>query len=530
MIDTTALTGPGADNPGTNGHFSFQNFVPASGGSAGLYTGQWLTWGFPFLNRVTVPPGGVGAGMTQDGVFNNTGTFQYGGTVHNNCPYHLDLIAPGPGSANTTQPSFWWLTPSVPVLSVNATDSAGQTPRMGFLWQCVTSRGGTVSSIPSVTQSWGTVTSAALNGMGSALTFLNNPPSLRVTTSTQTLPTATSTAINFGSAPTIDNYSGWSTSASTYTVPLPGLYLWSPTLAWAAASSTGQRRCGITVTAGGSTVSYQGPSYQSTPVGPGTTGTGLTASAVARVFSLKAGDTVSGYGWQNSGGNLALYSGLSSRLTGAYLTPQAAAGTTLAYTPPVTGFRFQAGALQGTAITAALNARIGNDVSFLLNRPYFTGYQSAAQSSFANNSGFHQVNIDALGALPWGGNGDNYGGWSASNHWYAAQVAGQYLVIFDGYATTPSATTAVLTAGIFCSTSGSITPSASPDQYQQVLFPSTTAVSPGAFAMGVYYLQPGEHVYPMLQAQDWGGTWGTFVSTAATGMIASQFSCFWISE
>ena len=214
------------------------------------------------------------------------------------------------------------------------------------------------------------------------------------------------------------------------------------------------------------------------------------------------------------------------------MTPQAAAGTVLSFTPPVTGFRFQAGVLAGTALTAALNARIGNDVNFLLNRPYFTGWQATAQTGFASSSGFHQVTIDTLGALPRGGNGDNYGGWSTANSWYASQVAGWYLVIADLYAVPPvSGTAGVLTAGIYCSSSGGVAPVSSPDQYQQVYYPvSTGGPPPGVTAIGLYYLQPGEYVYPVIQAQTWGGTWGTLVSTGTANTVHSQFSAFWMSS
>jgi hypothetical protein len=526
VIDTTALFGVGADFPGTASVFHFVNWVPASGGSATNTGGWWLTWNFPFTNPVTAPPGAVGAGMTLNNSFVQTGVIQYGGTGHNNCPWYLDLVSTG-GSGNTWKPSFYWLTPSTPVINGNSTDTAGQTTRMGFLWQSVAASGTTVSAVPSVSASWGTVTSAALNTMGSALTLLNNPPTLRAsTTSGQSFGDATITIAGLHNTPDVDNYAGWSTAISNYTVPLPGLYLFSPTLVWGTASAANDRWCGLQVTAGGTTVNYQGPAYAATPVGPGTTGTGLTATSVARILSLNAGDKVAAYGYQNSGAALSLYTGYETRLIGAYMTPQAAAGTTVSYTAPVTGYRFQAGALQGTALAATLASRIGNDVGFLLNKPYFTGWQGTSQSGFANNGGFQKVTIDTPGALPRGGNGDNWGGWSASNHWYVSQLAGWYLVMFDGYATPPAATTATLTAGIYCSSSGGIAPSSTPDQYQQVFYPvSTGGPPPGAFAMGMYYLQPNEYVYPVLQAQNWGGTWGTFMQTGSVP-VNSQFSVF----
>ena len=348
--------------------------------------------------------------------------------------------------------------------------------------------------------------------MGSALTLLNNPPSLRVSSATgQNIPASTRTVIQFPSVQ-LDNYSGWSTATSTYTAPLPGLYLFSNQVQWGTATSTGVRWSGLNVTAGGSTVVHQGPSYQAVPVGPGVSGVGMTGTAQARILALAAGDQVQCVAAQNAAITVPIFN--APRLIGAYMTPQAAAGTVLSFTPPVTGFRFRAGSLAGAALTAALDARIGNDVNFLLRRPYFTGYQSVAQTGFPNTAGFRQITIDTVGAPPRGGNGDSYGGWSAANHWYVSQAAGWYLVIADLYAVhPPSGTAGILTAGIFCSSSGGVTPAGSPDNYQQVYYPTTDSQPPGAFGMGTYYLQPGEYVYPMLSASSWGGTWGTQVST-----------------
>ncbi len=197
----------------------------------------------------------------------------------------------------------------------------------------------------------------------------------------------------------------------------------------------------------------------------------------------------------------------------------------------MTGFRFRAGALAGTALTAALDARIGNDVELPAEPALLHRLPGTAQTGFPNTAGFHQITMDTVGALPRGGNGDNYGGWSASNHWYASQVAGWYLVIADLYAVPPPAGTArILTAGIFCSSSGGVTPVSHPGQLPAGVLPDHGHSPPGAFAMGMYYLQPGEYVYPMLSAASWGGTWGTQVSTGTTGTIHSQLSVFWCSS
>jgi hypothetical protein len=532
-IDTTALYGIGSDRPGVNAQFNFQNNVQASGGTAGAYGGWWLSWGFPNLGAVSVPPAGVGGGMELGaGTFVSMGTFQYGWTGGNNIPWFLDLISPQAGSIQTWKPAFWWLTPSVPVVEGNQTDTAGGPTRMGWLWAS-TGSGPVAGSVPSPQANWGTVTSAALNsGVGSVLTFLNNPPVLRVSSAAgQSLTSGTNTILQFPNSPNADNYSGWSTAVSNYTAPLSGLYLFSPTTIYGTASATGLRYSGLQTNAGGTVVDYQGPVYKATPVGPGVSGVGLTGTSVVRVFNLNAGDKIAAYGFQNSGAGLSLYNGFASRLVGSYMSPVAAAGTVLTYTPPNPSFRWQAGALSGTALTAALNTHLGSDLAFLMNKPYFTGYQQTAQTGFSVDGHYYQITMDTLGALPRGGNGDNYGGWSSANHWYVSQVPGWYVTIADLYPTAPvSGTAGVVTGGFFVSSSGSITPSSTPDTYHRQYYPASGGAPPGVTCLGVYYLLPGEYVYPVMAIHDWGGAGGTYTDSSTAATIYSQFSAFYVSE
>lgn len=543
VVDNTALYSIGADFPGVNSTFHFRDFVGTSGGQLGSYGGQWLTWGFPFLGAVTNAPGGVGAGMFLNGGQEANGVFQYGSTGHANCPWHLDLISPGFGSANAWQPSFWWLTASTPAIQSNPSgDTTGITTRMGWLWEGVSVGGTTVSSIPAPVTSWGTVTSAALNEtLGSCLTLINNPPMLRVTyASSQSIPTNSNHNLILAAGANVDNYGGWSFGgtavASTYTAPLAGLYLFSPTVGWGTVSSAGIRNCGLTVVSGGTgtTFEYMGPAYRATPVGPGLTGVGMTGTSVVRILNLHAGDVVSAIGQQTSGGALPLLPSYGTRLIGAYMGQLAALGTTLTYSVPDPSFRWQAGALAGTALTAAMNLHLGNDISFLMNRPYLTAHQSTPQSFGTASATFEKITMDTVAPLPYGGtgNGDNYGGWSSADNWYVSQVAGWYLCVADLYAVPPvSGTTALLTAGLLVNSSGGITPSSTPDIYQQVTYPiaATTGLPPGATAIGLYYLNPGEHVHPVLAQQNWGGTWGTYVATS-NPQTYSQFSVFWVSS
>ena len=209
-----------------------------------------------------------------------------------------------------------------------------------------------------------------------------------------------------------------------------------------------------------------------------------------------------------------------------YLCPYSTGGV-LSFTPPLTSFHWFAG-LPATDLLAYLNEHLGNDLNFLVNRPYFTGYQKTAQTGLTNGS-WYAVTIDTPGGLVHGNPGDNYGGWSSSSNSYVAQQPGWYLVIAEVYASVPTAATGFLSAGINCPSSGGVNPTTGPDQYQTVFFPTDSGtIYPGAFAMGMYYLAVGESVQPMIRATNWGGSWGTAVKTSPA--VASQFGCFWLAE
>ena len=175
-----------------------------------------------------------------------------------------------------------------------------------------------------------------------------------------------------------------------------------------------------------------------------------------------------------------------------------------------------------------MNEHLGNDLNFLVNRPYFTGYQKVAQTGLADGS-WNAITIDTPLGLVNGNLGDNYGGWNSSQNMYVAQQPGWYLVIAEVYGNTPSAATAYLAAGINCPSSGGVIPSTSPDQYQTVFFPVVTGKNyPGALAIGMYFLDIGESVQPMIYAQNWGGSYGTGVSVNPS--INSQFTAIWMAE
>ena len=53
----------------------------------------------------------------------------------------------------------------------------------------------------------------------------------------------------------------------------------------------------------------------------------------------------------------------------------------------------------------------------------------------------------------------------------------------------------------------------------------TSGAAPGVSAIGTYYLQAQESVQPMLRAQNWAGSWGTYVSAATKSQLTVCYLC-----
>ena len=435
---------------------------------------------------------------------------------------------PSIGNGYIWQPAGFYADASATVeqTPTNPADTAGFTPRHTWIWAGVTQQGTTVSQVPTPQANWdGPVTSTLLNGpsgIRQTLEFLNNPPMMRwQQINAVSIPNVTNTVVTFNSAdeiePLYDTYSGYNATTGAYTVPLPGLYLAFAVMPFNA-NSAGVRYAGFQVNG----TAYEGPAYSAVSAAS------VPTSAVAvRVLDLNAGDTVSPICYQSSGGSLALGPSLNaSRFGMLYLCPYSAGGVQ-AFTPPLTSFHWYAG-LPADQLLGYMNQHLGNDLNFLVNRPYFTGYQRNAQSGLTDGT-WNAVTIDTPSGLVHGNLGDNYGGWNAAQNMYVAQQPGWYLVIAEVYGNTPSAATAYMAAGINCPSSGGVNPSTSPDQYQTVYFPVTTGKTyPGALAIGAYYLAVGESVQPMIYANNWGGNYGTGVS--GTPSVNSQFSVTWCAE
>jgi len=462
------------------------------------------------------------SGLSGVPVYAANGVIQAQGTAATACSYFADLVNAGPGTASTWYPAVLVADASATTRTppADGTDTSGLTSRTTWAWAGVSTGGSAVTQVPAPQQTWtAAITSAQLNGPTGpkqALTFLNNPPLLKVAQGLATsIPSGTQTTLSFGSAATLDTYSGWNGS-NTYTAQLPGLYLAAPLVSFSQADA-GQRYCGLSVNG----TAYTGPAYAPVQVSGG-----VTAVGQLRVLDLAAGDTVSLWAEQTSGSSLALAgTAATTRLVMAYLCPYSSGGVASA-TPPYTPFRWSAG-LTAAQMPGLLSQHLGNDLSFLVNRPYFTGFQQTAQSGLANGT-WQPVTIDTPGGLIHGSYGDNYAGWSTSLNAYVAQQPGWYLCVAEVFATQPTSASPgpYFTVGFSVPTSGGVPPLTSPDWYQSVYYPLTSGAAPGASAVGSYYLQPGEYIQLQAMAKNWSTTWGT-TSAAAT---RSQLTCIWLAE
>lgn len=496
---------------GNNGSVTGGGAAPTGGGAGGNGSGPTGS------GTAGSTPGGAGGGGSGTGGSGGAGAAgqiiltwtQSGGATVSTAWDPSAFVADG--SASTRTPP------------ANATDTAGTTSRSLFTWMGVSTGGTTVTAVPTPQVTWPTITTSLLNGAtgpNQALTFLNNPPLIRAAQGlTTSISSGTNTTISYGTAASVnpDTYSGFN-GTTTYTAPLPGLYLFAPTVPFATGSA-GQRYCGLTVNG---TAVWQGPSYA-----PSLIPSGVTSVTQVRVLDLNKNDTVSMFAFQDTGGALALSnsSSYTTRLVGMMMCPLSTGSGALTTTQPDTSFRWSAGLL-ASELPALLNRHLGSDLSFLVNRPYFTGYQASAQSGFVNST-WNAVTIDTVGGLVHASNGDNYSGWDSTNKKYVAQQPGWYLVIAEVFATVPTLATGFITAGISISSSGGISPSISPDSYQSAFHPLTTGAAPGASAIGLYYLAAGESVSPVIRADNWtAGTWGTTSSSA----VRSQFTVIWLCE
>lgn len=508
-FDNTALYGVGADDPYNTASGQFNPYVPGSSGNAGTAGGYYMCWGWANWDSAGAA-GLAGCQLNENGTL-VPGGFQLSSTTRFNSSYALDIVEAITGQYTSLTGTLVDSSGDSAAYRAGAHDYSGGITRFYGTWMAVSTGGTTVSAVPSPA-AWDAdteVTASLLNGAGivEALQLLNSPPLLRAGAAPGTSVGADSVTTVPLTAAQVDTYSGFSTSAHQWTVPLDGVYLVHGCVFYGHGIS-GNVYAGIQVN-GGSPL--YGPAYQAVPLSGDS-----TAPQITRLVDLHAGDTVRLVTYSTSANSLATTS--QSRLIACWMGALASSSGSVSWAPPQTGYRWQAG-LQKDDLVAAFQQHLTNDLSFLLQRPYLLAYQATAQTGLAENT-WNTITMDTVEGLVHGTPGDNYGGWvpGSSNH-YAAPVDGWYLVV-AGYTQSIQSATMSCLAGIAQAPAGLSTP----DWYQCVSTTTTNAL-PGAEAVGVYYLRAGDTVTPQYQEQD-GGTFSTSVGAGHN----SSFGVIWLSE
>ena len=392
-------------------------------------------------------------------------------------------------------------------------------------------------SLPAPYSNWsdattvGTASSASVNinaGVRDVLNFLANPPVFRtgIGSFSQTIPTGALTAVTPNGGGAADNYTGWSPGTNTYTVQRDGLYLCHGLVSFNASSAGTVRAAGVTVNPGGAgAVTFWGP--PGLPTASGTCNVSKTA-----LLDLHAGDTVQLACFQNSGGGLALTTSGNTRLILAWLCELGAPASSWA--PPDTTFQWQAATLptaQAGDLTALLQQHLGNDLGFLVNRPYLLAYQSVTPQTGLTASAFSTVQFGAASGLVWNTPGDSYGGWTSSPpNAYTAQVPGWYLAVGEFFSATTQAAGPAVIAGLQVSSSGGVTPANATDYYQQNAVTNAASWGGGATVFGLIYLNTNETVTPVINGAGYSSTYSTNVGTVAGGAFRSHFGLCWLSN
>ncbi|HUN38463.1 MAG TPA: hypothetical protein VMU95_41260 [Trebonia sp.] len=491
--------------------------TPGADGSISLGSGTYLEFSHLGITAVTNATGYVSAGLFNNLLSSSTrGGSQLGSTAQQNVAYCLDLLTTTPSSPicislqsivqDSSANSYAAQANSIPVST---------SCRLGYLWIGLGTSSITpavISPVPTPSTTWSLASSVNLNQyVSNTLSFLNNRPQLRVTgNQTGSVAVSTLTALNPSSA-TTDNYSGYSPSTHKYTVPVPGVYLVHLMSEFSDATA-GQRRVGVQING---SLNLYGPAHSSA------SGSGFIRPQMTRLLDLNAGDTIQGVctTLTNSG----TLSGIGNMLV-VWMGNQSSVSN-LAFTPPDVTFRWTAG-VEDAALLAQFDQHLGNDLNFLLNRPYFLGYQTTAQTSLPNGTQEILQMQSATGRVH-GTVGDNYGGWTsgASNH-YTAQVAGWYLVVTGGSQVPGTTVPYVCSAGFGLQNSlGDVIPVTTLQQQSSTNNGGTT-LPPGADGLDLTYLAVGDEVWPSYEQLNGASTYATSVVTGCE----SHFELIWVSE
>lgn len=204
--------------------------------------------------------------------------------------------APG-GAGDWIQPLAWQ--DSGGALALNM--SAAVLPTASVRWACALS-GTQPLPVPPLTTVPSPITSAWLNGnVRDAIRFLAYPPACKAhyVAGSSSMPSNTlgTAAVVPCNTVDLDTYGGWSTSTSTYTAPVGGVYLLYGQFNLTSSSGPAVYAAGLSV-AGGTT---QWGDIVTFAPSPGSAG----GATVCRRLRLAAGQTVQLLGTQSSGGTLA---------------------------------------------------------------------------------------------------------------------------------------------------------------------------------------------------------------------------------
>ena len=324
--------------------------------------------------------------------------------------YIPSIFCNDPGSANKSS-------------VVNTTNTNGFTPRIMQVWAGVTNNGSTVSTVPAPQTSWTTASTVSSTGftntIQNTLNLLNYPPMLSVPQQiTQSITATVNTVIAFTSSPAVDNYNSFNTGTSTVTIKLSGIYFCHARINWSGSQTTGTRLAGFVVNG----THIFGGNYPAVPTGNG------TGVSITRMLDLNAGDTVQVFGLSSVSTSLNS-TGSANKWDLIWMCPSGAVPVSGLTPPDVYGFRFAAGT-PAAQLPSLFQSKLGNDLNFILYRPYLTVYQSVAQTGLPNNT-FESITMNQVQGPIHGTLGDNYGGWNAGSNYYAAPVAGWYLVVAE---------------------------------------------------------------------------------------------------
>jgi hypothetical protein len=514
IVDTSALFSIGGDRAGSEGSGQYISRVQGSDGVAGSTGGWHLIWGFAMWSQQT-NAGGAGSLISRTNISPGNvsfGGFQLASTAHINSSYVLDFINTGTSPTGYVLAGICADASSGSFAYITSASLAGTASRFCALWGSdLSGTQSLINGVPVAQEIWyptTQVTSALVNNsIQYPFQFLNFPPALRVSTALTTSLTANATTVVPVTSPSLDTYAGF--ASNTYTVPQTGVYLVS---AMVSITDSGANYCHAGVQVNGN--NFLGPAYTFTG---GTAG--VTRPQMTRLLDLRAGDTVKLIAFSSA--TTTLSNSVGCRLTMKWMAALATANGSVSFTPPDAWFRWQAGTV-GNDLPGIFSIAVGNDVNFLVQRPYLLATQGTAQTSLAAGA-WQTLTMGPTGYIH-SSPGDNYGGWvSGTANYYQAVVPGWYMAVLCANQAAPSGA-ANHAAGIGYYDSTGTAQGSTPDLYQEIASNNTTG-PPGAEAIGLYYLRAGDRLKPMYQEV----TGATYSTTILTGH-ASTFGVVWVSE